>query len=57
MTLTFLGQPYETNEIEISPLPSEQTGRYRGASTRFSTSRVAPRANVQLIYRGVSYAR
>jgi len=57
MTLTFLGQPYETTATEISPIPSEQIGQYRGATTRFSSSRVTSRTNVQLTYRGVSYVR
>jgi len=57
MTLTFLGQPYETTATEILPIPSEQVGQYRGATTRFSSSRVTSRTNVQLTYRGVSYVR
>jgi len=57
MTLTFLGQAYEVAANEMSSIPSEQVGQYRGAVTRFSTSRVAPRANVQLTYRGVAYVR
>jgi len=47
MTLTFLGQAYEATANEMAPIPSEKVGQYRGAVTRFSTSRVplAPMCN------------
>lgn len=57
MTLTFLGQKYETAASEIAPNPTELTGKYRGVSTKFSNARSANRSSVTLTYRGISYVK
>ena len=57
MTLTFLGQTYEASTVEVAPVTSTATGRYRGTPVQFSGSQVAPRANVTLTYRGIRYTR
>jgi len=53
MTLNFLGKTYEAN---LAQVPTAQTGKYRGASMTFTAARVAPRANLQLTYRGNRYS-
>jgi len=55
MTLTFLGQPYQSTSTEVAQAPTAQTGKYRGSTVHFSAARVAPRSNLQLSYRGHSY--
>lgn len=55
MKLTFLGQPYEATPIELAPVESNLTGKYRGNPVQISTGRVALRASTQLTYRGVAY--
>ncbi|HIK14787.1 MAG TPA: DUF4278 domain-containing protein [Leptolyngbyaceae cyanobacterium M33_DOE_097] len=55
MTLTFLGQPYQSTSTEVAQAPTTRTGKYRGATVHFSAARVAPRSNLQLSYRGHSY--
>lgn len=57
MTLTFLGQAYETTIAEVPAVHSERVGCYRGAPLRFSNAQVVPRASVRLTYRGVAYTR
>lgn len=53
-TLTFRGHQYETSSA-IAPASMEQTGKYRGIPTTFSSARPSSISNVQLTYRGVSY--
>ena len=57
MTLTFLGQRYETSTSELAPTPSTVTGKYRGVPVQLSASRVATRTPQTLSYRGVTYTR
>ncbi len=57
MTLTFLGQAYETTIAEVPAIHSERVGCYRGAPLRFSNAQVVPRASIRLTYRGVAYTR
>jgi len=56
MTLTFLGQPYQSTSSEVAQAATAQTGKYRGATVKFSAAHVAPRSNVQLSYRGTRYS-
>ncbi|HIK14014.1 MAG TPA: DUF4278 domain-containing protein [Leptolyngbyaceae cyanobacterium M33_DOE_097] len=56
MTLTFLGNSYETLLSEVAQIPTAQTGKYRGATVHFTAARVAPRSNRQLTYRGNVYS-
>jgi len=56
MTLTFLGQPYQSTTSEVAQAATAQTGKYRGATVKFSAAHVAPRSNVQLSYRGTRYS-
>ncbi|MBF2028470.1 MAG: DUF4278 domain-containing protein [Oscillatoriales cyanobacterium C42_A2020_001] len=57
MTLTFLGQKYESACIALNSVETNLTGKYRGIATRFSESRPANIAKVHLTYRGVNYTR
>lgn len=57
MTLTFLGQRYESTCMSVDSVETNFSGKYRGIPTRFSQSRATNVANVHLTYRGVSYNR
>ena len=58
MTLTFLGQKYETTGSEIAPVATPNlTGKYRGNTIQFSNSRVTTPAQHTLTYRGIRYSR
>ena len=57
MTLTFLGQKYETTASEVAQTTSNLTGKYRGNTIQFSNSRLATPIQQTLTYRGIRYSR
>lgn len=57
MTLTFLGQRYESTCNEIASVETEVTGKYRGNPVKIAAARAAAPAHVRLTYRGTSYVR
>ncbi len=60
MTLTFLGQRYESTCLALNSVVANETkltGKYRGNPVRFSQPRAVNSANVHLTYRGVNYNR
>lgn len=57
MTLTFLGQRYESTCNELTSVETDLTGKYRGNPVKISAARVATPAHVRLTYRGASYVR
>ncbi len=58
MTLTFLGQKYETTASEIATVATSNiTGKYRGNTIQFSNSRLATQIQQTLTYRGIRYSR
>jgi len=57
MTLTFLGQRYESTCNEVAAVETELAGKYRGNPVKISASRVSSPAHVRLTYRGASYVR
>ena len=57
MTLTFLGQRYESTCNEVATVETAVAGKYRGNPIKFAVSRATEPAHVRLSYRGVSYIR
>ena len=57
MTLTFLGQKYETATSEVAQMPTTLTGKYRGNAIQFSSARLATPTQQTLTYRGIRYSR
>lgn len=57
MTLTFLGQAYETTPIELAPIASKLAGKYRGVPVKFSHTQTSTHSDVTLTYRGIRYNR
>lgn len=57
MTLTFLGQRYESTCNEMAAAEIETMGKYRGNPVKIPAARIVTPAHVCLTYRGVSYSR
>ena len=58
MTLTFLGQKYESTGSELAPMTTPNlTGKYRGNTIEFSGDRCTTATQQTLTYRGIRYTR
>jgi hypothetical protein len=53
--LIYRGQKYYTTPAEITHVPSDRTGMYRGIPFNVSSAYSAPSKEVALTYRGIPY--